>query len=80
MKVNLTLEPAEAAQLVAALAFVRRNMALNPDTLRYQFVNGGRFDCSVQDLFSMGYLETAIDEAREEAINTHPFNPYIHCY
>lgn len=80
MKINLSLNPDEAATICAALGFIRHNLTLNPDTLQWQFVGGGQFSCDVQTLFSLGYIETAIDEAREEAVNAHPFNPYIRTF
>lgn len=74
-KINLTTE--EAAQIVAALGFVRRNLAVNAQTLHWSFVPG---ECIVYDISALIQLEDIIsrfNESIEEAIETSPFHPYV---
>lgn len=74
-KINLTTE--EAAQIVAALGFVRRNLAVNAQTLQWSFVPG---ECIAYDISALIQLEDVIcrfNESIEESIETSPFNPYI---
>lgn len=74
-KINLTT--AEAVQIVAALGFVRRNLAVNAKTLQWSFVGG---ECISYDISALIQLEDVIcrfNESIEEAIETHPFNPYF---
>lgn len=74
-KINLTT--AEAVQIVTALGFVRRNLAVNAKTLKWTFVPG---ECISYDISSLIRLEDIIsrfNESIEEAIETHPFNPYF---
>lgn len=74
-KINLTT--AEAAQIVAALGFVRRNLAVNAATLQWSFVPG---ECISFDISALIQLEDIIykfNESIEESIETSPFNPFI---
>ena len=77
-KINLTAE--EAAQIVAALGFVRRNLAVDAASLQWSFVPG---ECISYDIASLINLEDIIckfNEAIEEAIESHPFAPFIQTY
>lgn len=69
MKVTVNLSADEAAALMAAIRFVENNCSLNPDTRRWQFRNGGHFDCDSSQLVALGYVAEAINEAREEDAN-----------
>ena len=77
MKVELILQPDEAAAAVAALGFVRQNLTLNPDNCQWRFIGGGRYQCDTRQLMAIGYVAAALDQARDEWANSHPFNPYI---
>lgn len=74
-KMNLTTE--EAAQIVAALGFVRRNLAVNAQTLHWTFVPGECIDYDISALIQLEDIICRFNESIEEAIETHPFNPYI---
>lgn len=74
-KINLTTE--EAAQIVAALGFVRRNLAVNAATLQWSFVPG---ECIAYDISALIQLEDIIcrfNDSIEESIETSPFHPYV---
>lgn len=74
-KINLTT--AEAVQIVAALGFIRRNLVVNAKTMKWTFVPR---ECVSYDISSLIRLEDIIcrfNEQIEEAIETHPFNPYF---
>lgn len=77
-KINLTTE--EAAQFVAALGFVRRNLAVNAQTLHWSFVPGECIDYDISALIQLEDIICRFNESIEEAIETHPFNPYIKCF
>ena len=77
-KINLTTE--EAAQIVAALGFVRRNLAVNAQTLHWSFVPGECIDYDISALIQLEEIISKFNESIEEAIETHPFNPYIKCF
>lgn len=77
-KINLTTE--EAAQIVAALGFVRRNLAVDAASLKWSFVPG---ECIAYDISALIQLEDIIsrfNEAIEESIEASPFNPYIKAF
>lgn len=80
MKLSINLSADEAAAVMAAIRFVEGNLSLNPDTCRWQFRNGKSFDCELSGLLALGYVAEAIDEAREECANRHPFSPYVHSF
>ena len=69
MKLSINLSAVEATALMAAIRFVEGNCSLNPDTCRWQFRNGGHFDCDTSQLVALGYVAEAINEAREEDAN-----------
>lgn len=66
MNIQLILSPDEASIVLEALNFVSGNLALNPDSCRWQFVSGKSFDCEARGLFSIDYVAAAIDAARAE--------------
>ena len=74
-KINLTT--AEAVQIVTALAFIRRNMAVNAQSMTWQFMPGQSFSLGLGQLVDFEDIICKFDDAIEEAIETHPFNPYI---
>lgn len=77
-KINLTTE--EAAQIVAALGFIRRNLAVDPQTLHWSLVPGECIDYDISALIQLEDIICKLNESIEEAIETHPFNPYIKCF
>lgn len=74
-KINITTE--EAALIVAALGFVEDNLTLDPVSLKWQFVPGKPFNLSLDSAGRLCLLKGYIEEAQREAIETHPFNPFI---
>lgn len=77
-KINLTTE--EAAQIVAALGFVRRNLALNAASMQWSFVPGEVIDYDIAALINLEDIICKFNEAIEEAIESHPFAPFIHAF
>ena len=74
-KINLSTE--EAAQIVAALGFVRRNLAVNAQTLHWTFVPGECIDYDISALIQLEDIICKFNESIEEAIETSPFHPYV---
>lgn len=77
-KINLTTE--EAVQIVAALGFVRRNLAVNADTLQWSFVPGEIISYDIAALINLEDIICKFNEAIEDAIESHPFAPFIQCF
>lgn len=74
-KINLTTE--EAAQIVAALGFVRRNLAVDPKKMMWHFVPGQTIEYDLAAIVNLEDIICRFNESIETAIETHPFNPYI---
>lgn len=74
-KINLTTE--EAAQIVAALGFVRRNLAVNAASMQWSFVPGESISYDITALINLEDIISKFNDSIEEAIETHPFNPYL---
>lgn len=74
-KINLTTE--EAAQIVAALGFVRRNLAVNAASLQWSFVPGESISYDITAIINLEDIICKFNEAIEEAIETSPFHPYV---
>ena len=77
-KINLTTE--EAAQIVAALGFVRRNLAVDAATLQWSFVPGEVISYDFAALINLEDIICKFNEAIEESIESHPFAPFIKTY
>lgn len=77
-KINLTTE--EAAQIVAALGFVRRNLALDAGSLQWSFVPGESISYDIAAIINLEDIICKFNEAIEEAIEIHPFAPFIHAF
>lgn len=77
-KMNLTTE--EAAQIVAALGFVRRNLVVDAEKMMWRFVPGQSIDYDLAAVIQLEDMICRLNEAIEEAIETHPFNPCITCF
>lgn len=76
--INLTTE--EAAQIVAALGFVRRNLALNAASMQWSFGPGEVISYDIAALINLEDIICKFNEAIEEAIETHPFAPFIKAF
>lgn len=74
-KINLSTE--EAAQIVAALGFVRRNLALNSEKMMWHFVSGESMDLDLSAIVNLEDIICKFNESIEEAIETSPFHPYV---
>ena len=77
-KINLSTE--EAAQIVAALGFVRRNLAVDAASLQWSFVPGEVISYDIAALINLEDIICKFNEAIEEAIESHPFAPFIKTY
>lgn len=78
--VQLIISTEEAAILVAALGFIRMNLAFNPDKALWQFVPGKSISYDLAQVISLEDMKSKIFEAYSEALETHPFNPYVKVY
>lgn len=77
MSVKLSISVEEANLICGCLGFLKRNLSLVPDGSGWRFVSGKDFSLTVGERCRLELLAGYIQEAREEAIETHPFNPYI---
>lgn len=80
MKVKLSLSIEEAAIIAACLDYVEENLTLDPSKCDWHFVPGKPFNLSVRSAASLYLLNGYIKEAAREAMETHPFNPYIKAF
>ena len=74
-KINLTTE--EAAQIVAALAFVRYNLAVDPQKMVWHFVPGQTIEYDLSAIVNLEDIICKFNESIEESIETSPFHPYV---
>ena len=74
-RINLTTE--EAAQIVAALGFVRRNLAVDAQKMVWHFVPGQTFEYDLAEIVNLEDIICKFNDSIEEAIETHPFNPFF---
>lgn len=74
-KMNLTTE--EAAQIVAALGFVRRNLAIDPQKMTWHFVPGQTIEYDLAAIVNLEDIICRFNESIEESIETSPFHPYV---
>lgn len=74
-KINLTTE--EAAQIVAALGFVRRNLAVDAEKMTWHFVPGETIEYDLGALVNLEDIICRFEDSIEEAIETSPFHPYV---
>lgn len=74
-EINLTTE--EAAQIVAALGFVRRNLAVNAQKMTWHFVPGETIEYDLAAIINLEDIICRFNESIEKSIETYPFNPYI---
>ena len=77
-KINLTTE--EAVQIVAALGFVRRNLAVNVQSMKWHFVAGESIEYDLTTIVNLEDIICRFNEQIEEAIETSPFAPYIEVF
>ena len=74
-KINLTTE--EAAQIVAALGFVRRNLAVDAEKMMWHFVPGETIEYNLSALVNLEDIICRFNDSIEESIETSPFHPYV---
>ena len=74
-KINLTTE--EAAQIVAALGFVRRNLAVDAEKMTWHFVPGETIEYDLSALVNLEDIICRFEDSIEESIETSPFHPYV---
>lgn len=74
-KINLTT--AEAVQVVTALGFIRRNLAVDPQKMMWHFVPGQTIEYDLTAIINLEDIICRFNESIEESIETSPFHPYI---
>lgn len=74
-KINLTT--AEAVQIVTALGFIRRNLAVDPEKMTWHFVPGQTIEYDLTAIVNLEDIICRFNESIEESIETSPFHPYI---
>lgn len=74
-KINLTTE--EASQIVAALGFVRRNLAVNAQKMTWHFVPGETIEYDLTAIVNLEDIICRFNESIEESIESSPFHPYV---
>lgn len=74
---NIDLTTEEAAQIVAALGFIRHNLAVDPQTLKWSFVPGQVIEYDLAAIISLEDIISRFNESIEESIEESPFHPYI---
>lgn len=74
-KINLTT--AEAVQIVTALAFIRRNMAVNAQSMTWHFVPGQTIEFDLSAIVNLEDIICRFNDSIEESIETSPFHPYV---
>lgn len=74
-KINLSTE--EAAQIVAALGFVRRNLAVDAEKMTWHFVPGETIEYDLAAIVNLEDIICRFQDSIEESIETSPFHPYI---
>lgn len=75
---NLTIE--EAALIVAALGFIRMNLAFSADTADWHFVDGKSITYDLHQVLILEDVKSKIYEALTEAQEAHPFAPFIRTF
>lgn len=75
--VQLSISIEEANILLQSLQFVKKSMALNAKNLVFQFVPGAQLALSIGEQCRLQFLNAYIEEARADALDSHPFNPFI---
>lgn len=74
-KINLTTE--EAAQIVAALGFIRHNLAVDPQTMKWTFVPGQVIEYDLAAIINLEDIISRFNESIEESLESSPFHPYV---
>lgn len=74
-QINLTTE--DAVQIVAALGFVRRNLAVDPQKMTWHFVHGQTIEYDLAAIVNLEDIICRFNNSIEESIETYPFNPYL---
>lgn len=77
MSVNLSISTEEAQVILHCLGYVRRNIVVDGDGRRFRFVSGKPLNLTIREGVSLDFLRDYIQERTEDAINTHPLNPFI---
>lgn len=77
-QINLTTE--EAVMIVAALGFIRMNMAFSAETADWHFVGGKSITFDLHQILTIEDLKSKIFEAYTEALEAHPFAPFIQAF
>lgn len=80
MSVNLSISTEEAQVMLFCLRYLRQNLVVDGSSSCFRFVNGKPFAMSLRDGVSLDFLRDYVEERTEEAINSHPLNPFVNIF
>lgn len=78
--VQITITAQEAATIVAALGFIRNNLSFSADEGLWKFVPGDVIRYGLGEVVELEDLKARLFDAYTEAIEGHPFAPFIHAF
>lgn len=74
---NIHLSISEGQQILSCLKFVEDNLAFDCESLRWHFVPGNELALTIRELAELSVLRGHVSASLDDAIERHPFNPYI---
>ena len=80
MAVNLSISTEEARALLLCIGFVRSNIVLDAATCQFRFVSGKPLSMTIREGIRVDFLSDYIKDKTVEAINSRPFNPFVHVF
>ena len=75
MSVKLSISVEEANLILNCLGFLQKNSTIAPSLREWRLIGGKDFRMTHGERCRLELLSGYISEAREEVIETHPFNP-----
>lgn len=78
--VQITITAQEAATIVAALGFIRSNLVFSADNGLWRFVSGAPLQYGIGEVIALEDLKARLFDAYTDALERHPFAPYIKAY
>lgn len=79
-KFQVTLSAQEAATLVAALGFIRQNLIFSADDGLWKLVPGTSLSFGMSEVVMLEDLKAMIFDSYTDALERHPFAPFIKAY
>lgn len=79
-RVQITITAQEAATIVAALGFIRNNLSFSADEGLWKFVPGDTIRYGLGEVVELEDLKARLYDAYTDALEHHPFAPYIKAY